>query len=46
MGNNIVAEDVAGLAKIFGVDFTQKDVNTLQNWMNEEEIDQNQNWSD
>lgn len=38
----MTADDVAELAKIFGVNFTQEDVNTLQNWMREEESDQNQ----
>ena len=30
------AEDVASLAKMFGVKFTQEDINTLQSWINEE----------
>ena len=30
------AEDVASLAKMFGVNFTQGDINTLQSWINEE----------
>ena len=30
------AEDVASLAKMFGVNFAQADINTLQSWMNEE----------
>lgn len=33
----IKATDVAALAKMFGVDFEEKDVNTLQSWINEEE---------
>lgn len=30
------ADDVAGLAGMFGVGFTQKDTNTLQKWIDEE----------
>ena len=30
------AENVASLAKMFGVNFAQEDINTLQSWMNEE----------
>lgn len=33
----IKATDVAALAKMFGVNFEEKDVNTLQFWMDEEE---------
>lgn len=33
----IKATDVATLAKMFGVNFEEKDVNTLQSWMDEEE---------
>lgn len=33
MGDNIKADDIARLAKMFGVNFTQKDTNTLQKWM-------------
>lgn len=36
MGDNIKADDIAGLAKMFGVHFTQKDTNTLQKWIQEE----------
>lgn len=35
--NNISAKDVSTLAKIFGVNFTEKDTETLQSWMDEEE---------
>ena len=36
----MTAEDVAGLARMFGVDFTQEDTDTLQKWMNEEASEQ------
>ena len=32
----ITAEDVAGLAAMFGVNFEQEDKDTLQSWMDEE----------
>ena len=34
------AEDVASLAKMFGVNFTQENINTLQSWINEEKEEQ------
>ena len=34
--DNMKAEDVASLATMFGVNFTQGDINTLQSWINEE----------
>lgn len=36
VGDNMKADDVAGLAGMFGVGFTQKDTNTLQKWIDEE----------
>ena len=32
----ITAEDVAGLAAMFGVNFAQEDKDTLQSWMDED----------
>ena len=34
--DNMKAEDVESIAKMFGVNFTQGDINTLQSWINEE----------
>lgn len=36
MGDNITANNVTGLASMFGVGFTQKDTDTLQKWIDEE----------
>ena len=41
--DNIKAENVASLAKIFGVNFTQEDINTLQDWINEEKEEEKEN---
>ena len=38
--DNMKAEDVASLAKMFGVNFTQENINTLQSWINEEKEEQ------
>lgn len=35
--SKIMAEDVSGLANVFGVNFTKEDTDKLKNWIDEEE---------